>query len=92
MLEQHMAVLGLLLRASFSWVALVDLMSRWRTCLFKYLGGIKIKGNKRQFLMLRREVLAVGSEGKKKARQALRFWKDALFLEEVLHGVLWEAA
>lgn len=37
-------------------------------------------------------MLAVGSEGKKKPRQVLRFWRDGLFLEEVLHGVLWEAA
>lgn len=37
-------------------------------------------------------MLVVGSEGKKKPRQALRFWRDALLLEEVLHGVLWEAA
>lgn len=37
-------------------------------------------------------MLAVGLEGKKKPRQALRFWRGALFLEEVFHGVLWEAA
>lgn len=75
-----MGVLGLLLRASFCWVALVDLVSRWRTCLFKHLGGIKIKGNKRQFLILRGEGVSCRIRRKEETKASTEVLERCSFL------------